>query len=162
MWTRGCACSTPQNASRMWSWCFISIVLPNSSLMLHTRWCLPLFPCKPWNRRRKRFIEHSKSTAHNFFIAKRICFALHYLAFNLTFLSLCKLWKSIKEDWISSFIDRNKNALIYSQKENIRKGVWWHEIKRKFGGTNKRKHWKNNRINKLVINKLVSTRCTCE
>ena len=68
---------------------------------------------------------------------------------------------SKKEDRLKSFIERKQRwwAHLYLNSKCQNRSLGWHEIKRIFGGRNKRNHREKHRTNKLVISKLVSTRC---
>ena len=67
--------------------------------------------------------------------------------------------RSKKEDRLKSFIERKQRwwAHLYLNSKYQNRSLEWHEIKRIFGGRNKRNHWEKHRTNKLVISKLVST-----
>ena len=53
-------------------------------------------------------------------------------------------------------------AHLYLNSKYQNRSLGWHDIKKIFGGRNKRNHREKDRTNKLVINKLVSTRCARE
>ena len=71
---------------------------------------------------------------------------------------------SKKEDRLKSFIERKQRwwAHLYLNSKYQSWSLGWHEIKRIFGGRNKRNHREKHRTNKLVISKLVNTRCARE
>ena len=71
--------------------------------------------------------------------------------------------RSIKKGRSTQIIHRKETKMMSSsvpkQQISEQEPIGRQEIKRNFGGRNKRNHWEKHRTNKLVISNLVSTRC---